>query len=79
MEIKPHPNEDDYVLSPENVQCARDMVDALAAKDMERARELSKKLILPLWRLKSYGKEHILKNGIPTITAEIANDTDWLK
>ena len=76
---KPHPDEDKYVLSPENVQVAFDMVDAMSAKDYEKMDELAKKLILPLSRLKFHGKEHVLKYGLPTITAEIANDTDWLK
>ena len=76
---KPHPDEDKYVLAPENVQCAMDMVDALAANDMEKVNELAKKLILPLRTLKGNGKEFVLRKGLPTITAEIANDTDWLK
>ena len=76
---KPHPDEDKYVLSPENVQVAFDMARAYIADDEEKMDELAKKLILPLSRLKFHGKEHVLKYGLPTITAEIANDTDWLK
>ncbi len=73
------PHERKYVLSPENLQVARDMVDALDADDKEKIDELARKLILPLSRLKFCGKEFVLENGLPTITAEIANDTDWLK
>ena len=66
---------------------ARDMVDALdeitstcgGFYDKEKIDELARKLILPLSRLKFCGKEFVLENGLPTITAEIANDTDWLK
>ena len=73
------PHERKYVLSPENLQVARDMVDALDADDKEKIDELARKLILPLSRLKFCGKEFVLENGLPTITAEIVNDTDWLK
>ena len=73
------PHERKYVLSPENVQVARDMLDALEIDDDEKIDELARKLILPLSRLKFYGKEFVLENGLPTITAEIVNDTDWLK
>ena len=73
------PHERKYVLSPENVQVARDIVKAISAKDYEKMDELAKKMILPLSLLKGYGKERVLEYGLPTITAEIANDTDWLK
>ena len=73
------PHERKYVLSPENVQVAHDIADAIAAKDYEKMHELGKKLIIPLSLLKCYGKEFVLATGVPTITAEIANDTDWLK
>ena len=76
---RPLSEEDKYVLSPENVEVAREMARAYIADDLEKMRELAKKLILPLSRLKFHGKEHVLKYGLPTITAEIANDTDWLK
>ena len=76
-EVLPH--EKKYVLSPENVQVARDIVKAISAKDYEKMDELAKKMILPLSLLKGYGKERVLEYGLPTITAEIANDTDWLK
>ena len=73
------PHERKYVLSPENVQVAHDIADAIAAKDYDKMDELAKKLIIPLSLLKCYGKERVLEYGLPTITAEIANDTDWLK
>ena len=73
------PHEKQYVLSPENVDIARQMADAIIAGDEEKQVELDKKLILPLSRLKSLGKDYVLENGLPTITAEIVNDTDWLK
>ena len=73
------PHERKYVLSPENLQVARDMLDALEIDDKEKIDELARKLILPLSRLKFCGKEFVLENGLPTITAEIVNDTDWLK
>ena len=76
-EILPH--EKKYVLSPENVEVAREMARAISAKDYEKMDELGKKLIIPLSLLKCYGKEFVLATGVPTITAEIANDTDWLK
>ena len=60
-------------------QVAFELAEAYLAYDEEKMRELSKKLILPLSRLKSCGKEFVLEYGILTITAEIANDTDWLK
>ena len=77
--IKLLSEEDKYVLSPENVEVAREMARAFIADDSEKMIELAKKLILPLRRLKSYGKDYVLENSLPTITAEIANDTDWLK
>ena len=77
--IEALPHERKYVLSPENVQVAHDIADAIAAKDYEKMDELAKKMILPLSLLKCYGKEFVLATGVPTITAEIANDTDWLK
>ena len=77
--IEALPHERKYVLSPENVQVARDIVKAISAKDYEKMDELAKKMILPLSLLKGYGKERVLEYGLPTITAEIANDTDWLK
>ena len=73
--IKLLSEEDKYVLSPENVEVAREMARAFIADDSEKMIELAKKLI-PLRRLKSYGKDYVLENGLPTITAEIANDTD---
>ena len=77
--IEALPHERKYVLSPENVQVAHDIADAIAAKDYDKMDELAKKMILPLSLLKGYGKEFVLATGLPTITAEIANDTDWLK
>jgi hypothetical protein len=75
----PHPDEKKYILSPENLQVCRDLVDALVARDQDRIDELRRKLILPLRSLKGYGREYVIRNGLPTITAEIADDTDWLK
>ena len=77
--IEALPHERKYVLSPENVQVAHDIADAIAAKDYDKMHELAKKMILPLSLLKCYGKERVLEYGLPTITAEIVNDTDWLK
>ena len=68
-----------YTLSPENIQVARDMVDALVAKDQHKIDELATKMVLPLSLLKAFGKDFVLRNGLPTVTAELANDTDWLK
>ncbi len=75
----PHPDEDKYTLSPENMKVVDELMDALIANDMEKIDELATKLILPLRELKGYGKDKVRKYGLPTITAEIANDTDWLK
>ena len=55
------PHERKYVLSPENVQVAHDIADAIAAKDYEKMDELAKKMILPLSLLKGYGKERVLE------------------
>ena len=74
-----HPHEEKYCLSAENLEIANQMADAVIAKDHEKMAELDKKMILPLARLKSLGKEEVLRRGLPTITAEIVNDTDWLK
>ena len=73
------PHEKKYVLSPENVQVARGIARAISAKDYDKMYELAKKLIIPLSLLKCYGKEFVLATGVPTITAEIVNDTDRLK
>jgi hypothetical protein len=75
----PHPDEDKYVLSPENIQVNRDLADALVARDQDRIDELRRKFVLPLKALKGYGREYVIRHGLPTITAEIANDTDWLE
>jgi hypothetical protein len=75
----PHPDEKKYTQSPENRQVCRDLVDALMADDIDQIYELRTKFILPLKALKGYGREYVIRNGLPTITAEIANDTEWLK
>ena len=76
-EILPH--EEQHCLSEKNLQLARDMGDALLAGDEEKQAEIEKQMILPLSRLKFLGKEYVIENGLPTICAEIAGDTDWLK
>ena len=73
------PHEEKYCLSPQNMEYAHQMVKALVANDEEKMAELDKKLVLPLSQLKALGKEDVLRRGLPTITAEIVNDTDWLK
>ena len=73
------PHEEKYVLSPENVEIARQMADAVIANDEDKMAELDKKLVLPLRRLKAIGRDGVLRRGLPTITAEIVDDTDWLK
>ena len=73
------PHEEKYVLSPQNIEYVHQMVDAIVDDDEERMAELEKKIIIPLARLKTLGKEYIHKHGVPTITAELVNDTDWLK
>ena len=77
MNVQPH--EEKYVLSPENMDIARELADALIARDDDKVAEMKRKLVLPLRRLKHLGKDYVLEHGLPTITAEIANDTDWLK
>jgi hypothetical protein len=75
----PHPDEKKYTLSSENMKICRDLGDALVAGDRDRIDELRRKFVLPLRSLKGYGREYVIRHGLPTITAEIANDTDWLK
>jgi len=72
-------NEEQYTLSPENIQVAMDMVDALVAKDQEKIDELATKLVAPLSLLKIFGKDFVKETGLPTFHAELANDTDWLR
>ena len=71
--------EDDLVMSPENVQVAFDMIDALCADDDDEVDRLAKKMIVPANLLKVFGKEFVLRKGLPTITCELADDTKWLK
>jgi hypothetical protein len=71
--------EDELLLSEENMKVVYELADALEAGDLDRIYELQTKMILPLKTLKYYGSEYVIRNGLPTITAEIANDTDWLK
>jgi hypothetical protein len=75
----PHPDEDKYVLSDENMKVTHDFIDALKNKDWDKIAELETKIIFPLKTLKSFGQEFVIRHGLPTITAEIANDTEWLK
>ena len=74
--IQPH--EEQYCLSAQNLEYAHQMADAIIARDEEKMAEIERKMILPLARLKTLGKEYIHENGVPTICAEIVNDTDWL-
>ncbi len=78
-QIKPHINEKEYTHSPENQQATLDMADALVSGDAEEIRRVAKKIIFPLDTLKILGKDFINDYGFPTITAELANDTQWLK
>ncbi len=73
------PHEKKYVLSPENLKVNGQIAEALLADDMDKVDELLTKWILPLKSLKNLGREFVIRNGLPTVTAEIANDTDWLE
>ncbi len=78
-QIKPHIDEKKYTHSPENKQATLDMADALVSYDMEEIRRAAKKVIFPLDTLKVFGKDFVNDYELSTITAEIANDTQWLK
>jgi hypothetical protein len=77
--ISCEPHEKKYVHSPENIKVTNDLIDALYNKDYDKFDELRSKVIFPLSLLKAYGKDFVIRNGLPIITAEIVNDTDWLK
>ena len=78
-QIKPHIDEKEYTHSPENKQATLDMSMALTANDTEEIQRLATKMVLPLGLLKAVGKDFIHKYNLPITTAELANDTEWLK
>ena len=56
------------------------MRDVLEGKgDMSKVYELNSKVVVPLSMLKALDKDLIHETGTSTLTAELANDTDWLK
>ena len=71
--------EDKLVDSPENRKIRRALIDAYIAGDKEEWSRLVKILIVPSGQLKALGKNFVERTGAPTITCEMANDTDWLK
>ncbi len=72
-------DEQQYTLSADNMGVAEEMVEALESEDQQRIDELAAKMVLPLSLLKAIGKEKVAEYGFPTLTAELANDTEWLK
>ena len=82
--IKADYNEDDYVYSEENLQAIYATMDAMrdvldGKGDMSKVYELHSKAVFPLRMLKAAGKDIVLETRTSTLTAELANDTDWLK
>ena len=71
--------EDKIINTPENRKVRRAMIDAYIAGDEEEWSRLVKKLIVRSGLLKALGKNFVERTGAPTITCEMANDTDWLK
>ena len=71
--------EDKLVNSSENLKNGRAMVQAYIAGDKEESERLMKKVIQPSGLLKALGKDFVKSREIPTITCEMANDTEWLK
>ena len=71
--------ERELINTPENRKVGRAMVQAYANGNKEEAERLMKKYIAPSGLLKALGKDFVERTGVPTITCEMANDTDWLK
>ena len=71
--------EDKIVNSPENLKIQGELVQAYIDGDEEEFARLAKIMIAPSGLLKALGKEFVERRGVPTITCEMANDTDWLK
>ena len=65
--------------SPENKKVRRAIVQAYVNGDKEEVDRLMKILIAPSGLLKALGKNFVERTGIPTVTCEAVNDTDWLK
>ena len=71
--------EDKIVNSPENLKIQGELVQAYVDGDEEEWNRLVKIMIAPSGLLKALGKDFVERTGAPTITCEMANDTDWLK
>ena len=71
--------EDKLVNSPENLKNGRAMIDAYLAGNLEECDRLMKKAIVPASFLKALGKDFVKRRGLPTITCEMIDDTEWLK
>ena len=71
--------EDKLYNSPENLKVRRALVQAYVDGDEEEFNRLVKIMIAPSGLLKALGKDFVERTGAPTITCEMANDTDWLK
>ena len=70
--------EDKLVNSPENLKNGRAMIDAYLAGNQEEFDRLMKKVIQPVSLLRGLGKGFVKSKGMPTITCEMINDTEWL-
>ena len=71
--------EDELYNSPENMKVREALVQAYVDGDEEEWNRLVKIMITPSGHLKALGKDFVERTGAPTITCEMANDTDWLK
>ena len=71
--------EDELYNSPENMKVREALVQAYVDGDEEEFNRLVKIMIAPSGLLKALGKDFVERTGAPTITCEMANDTDWLK
>ena len=71
--------EDKLVNSPENQKMEDALVKAYIAGDKEEFNRLMKKVIAPASFLKALGKDFVKSKGLPTITCEMIDDTEWLK
>ena len=71
--------EQELIRSPENQKNSDAMIDAYLAGDQEEFDRLLKKVIMPSRLLKGLGKDFVKSRGMPTITCEMVDDTEWLK
>ena len=71
--------EDKLVNSPENRKIRQASIKAYIAGDREECDRLAKKLIVRSGLLKALGKDFVKSKELPTITCEMADDTEWLK